>query len=44
MHSGDGPTKARPACSTLRANSAFSDKKPYLFRKLSETSDFEDHQ
>lgn len=30
MTSGDGPTNARPACSTLRANSAFSDKKPYL--------------
>lgn len=29
--SGDGPTKARPAISTLRANSAFSDKNPYLF-------------
>ena len=28
--SGDGPMKAMPACSTLRANSAFSDKKPYL--------------
>jgi hypothetical protein len=28
MTSGDGPTKAIPACSTFLANSAFSDKKP----------------
>ena len=28
--SGEGPTKARPACSTFFANPAFSDKKPYL--------------
>lgn len=26
--SGDGPMKARPACSTFRANSAFSERKP----------------
>lgn len=30
--SGAGPMKAIPACSTFRANSAFSDKKPYLGR------------
>lgn len=30
MTSGVGPTNAKPACSTLRANWAFSDKKPYL--------------
>lgn len=30
MTSGVGPTKAIPACSTFLANSAFSDKNPYL--------------
>lgn len=30
MTSGEGPTNASPAISTLRANSAFSDKNPYL--------------
>lgn len=30
MTSGVGPMKAMPASSTFRANSAFSDKKPYL--------------
>lgn len=31
MTSGEGPMNARPASSTLRANSAFSAKKPYLY-------------
>ena len=30
MTSGLGPTNAIPACSTLRANDAFSERKPYL--------------
>ena len=33
MTSGEGPTNASPACSTLRANTAFSDKNPYLSRR-----------
>jgi hypothetical protein len=28
--SGEGPTNARPACSTFLANPAFSERKPYL--------------
>lgn len=35
MTSGEGPTKASPACSTLRANSAFSDRNPYLRGQVS---------
>ena len=34
MTSGEGPTNASPACSTLRANSAFSERKPYLRQRM----------
>lgn len=34
MTSGEGPTNASPACSTLRANCAFSERKPYLWRRM----------
>lgn len=32
--SGEGPTNASPACSTLRANSAFSERNPYLRKRI----------
>ena len=44
MTSGEGPTNARPACSTLRANSAFSDRKPYLSARKPEVPVSEDHR
>lgn len=34
MTSGEGPTNASPACSTLRANPAFSERKPYLRQRM----------
>lgn len=44
MTSGEGPTNARPACSTLRANSAFSERKPYLSVRKAGAPDSEDHR